>query len=108
MKKVISTKFNVFATFALLLVMFIFTLFTIDVSDGYESNTLVDLLFTQFWLKVLFSLFSLLLLIGVAITISYIFKEIWNRLLCDLFQVREVNINEAYSISVLLVLLLAI
>ncbi|MFU2511426.1 MAG: hypothetical protein ACTH4U_15250 [Pseudoalteromonas prydzensis] len=105
MKKIISTEFNVFATFALLLVMFIFTLFTVDVSAGYGNSTLLDLLFTQFWLKVLF---SLLLLIGVAITISYIFKEIWNRLLCDLFQVREVNINEAYSISVLLVSLVAI
>jgi len=105
MKKIISTKFNVAASFALLLVNVIFTLFTTDVSAGYESNTLIDLFFTQLWLKVLF---SLLLLVGIAITISYIFKEFWNRLLCDLFQVREVNLNEAYAISILLVSLLAI
>lgn len=105
MKKIISTKFNVAATFAVLLVNVIFTVFTTDVSTGYESNTLIDLFFTQLWLKILF---SLLLLVGFAITISYIFKEFWNRLLCDLFQVREVNLNEAYAISILLVSLLVI
>ncbi|RZM80369.1 hypothetical protein C3B51_12485 [Pseudoalteromonas rubra] len=103
-EKEISTNFNLLVTGTLLFVIFVFEFFTIDVSGPYEDNSLVGLMFTQAEYKIIFLLF---LLVGLAITASFIFKEIWNRLICDLFEIREINLNEAYSICFLMVLLLS-
>jgi len=105
MKKGISTNFNLVATGTLLFVMFLFEFFTIEVSGIHEDNSLVGIMFTQTEYKIIFLLF---LLMSVAITASFIFKEIWNRLFCDLFKTRELNLNEAYSICFLLVIVLSI
>jgi hypothetical protein len=105
MKKGISTNFNILATCSLLFVLFLLEFFTVDLSGANEDNSLAGMLFAQAEFKVLFVLF---LLMSVAITASFVFKEIWNRLLCDLFKTREINLNEAYSICILMVLLLSI
>jgi hypothetical protein len=105
MKKGISTNFNLLATGIFLFVMFLIEFFTIDVSEIHEDSSVAGIMFAQIELKILF---LLSLLIGGAITASLIFKEIWNRLLCDLFKTRELNLNEAYSICFLMVLLLSI
>ena len=49
---------------------------------------------------ILTSLF--LLWIVIAIAFSVLFKEIWNRLLSDLFRLRQINFNESYVVSIVL------
>ncbi|WP_125784684.1 hypothetical protein [Pseudoalteromonas rubra] len=105
MKKEISTSFNLLATGTLLLVMFVFEFFTMDFSGTYEDRTLLGIMFSQAEYRIIF---LLLLFMVVAITASFIFKEVWNRLICDLFKIRGINLNEAYSICFLVVVVISI
>lgn len=102
MKKEITTIFNALATFAALLAITVHELFYYEPYS--ESNTIfVDLLFES-------SLFKLLFLLGMLIAMMLVFAEIfrniWNRLFTDLFKFRDINLNEAYSITSLLILVL--
>ncbi|WP_046006001.1 hypothetical protein [Pseudoalteromonas rubra] len=105
MKKEISTSFNLLATGTLLFVMFVFEFFTMDFSGTYEDRTLLGIMFFQAEYRIIF---LLLLFMVVAITASFIFKEVWNRLIRDLFKIRGINLNEAYSICFLVVVVISI
>ncbi|MEL7478045.1 MAG: hypothetical protein AAGJ17_03990 [Pseudomonadota bacterium] len=104
MEKRISTNFNLFATAALLFVLFLYHFFTVNISDAQASNSMIDLMFASVEAKVLF---TLALLTGVSVTASFIFKEIWNRLFSDLFHLREINLNEAYATCFLVLSIIA-
>lgn len=102
MKKEITTTFNALATFVALLVITVHEL--IYYEPHSESNTVfIDLFFESSLFK---SLFLFVMLITMMLVFAEIFRNIWNRLFTDLFKLRDINLNEAYSITSLLTLVL--
>ena len=98
MKK-IDTKFNVFWTF---IIFIIYTsdywIFSYTPGSG-ESETLFDKIEHPIIALCVLLFCSLL----VVFTVSKLFMEIWNRLITDLFSIRNVGFAESYALCFLLV-----
>lgn len=98
MKK-IDMKFNVLWT------VIIFLVYTLDywifnyIPGPRDSETLFDTI--EHPVIALFVLFFCSLL--VVCTVSKLFLEIWNRLISDLFSLRNVDFAESYALCFLLV-----
>ena len=97
MKK-IDTKFNVIWTF---IIFFVFTLdyWIFDYTPGpRESETIFDQIEHPIIALFILVFFSIL----VVSTVSKLFMDIWNRLITDLFSIRNIGFAESYALCFLL------
>lgn len=103
MKKGITTRFNIVATIALWAINLLTTLMTFDVGNTYQTNSLIDIYIHTFQVKM-----ALLLAMWIisACILSALFKEVWNRLISDIFNVRLIDFRESYTLSILITWLL--
>lgn len=103
MKKGITTRFNIFATIALWAISLLCTLMTFDVGNTYQTNSLIDIYIHTFTVRM-----ALLLAMWIisACILSALFKEVWNRLISDIFNLRLIGLNESYTLCVLITWLL--
>ncbi|MEJ6474188.1 hypothetical protein [Pseudoalteromonas piscicida] len=99
MKKEISTFFNVKATTALWLISFVIAFTTHEVTPAYESKTVLETFVHSLAAQVIFLMVSWIV---SALVIAALFKQIWNRLITDVVQLRQISFNEAYALSILL------
>ncbi|MCV2883681.1 hypothetical protein OE749_03065 [Aestuariibacter sp. AA17] len=99
MRKNITSLFNIVSTFGLFTVLAIHFMFIADLNRQTQPVNLIDILFEDAGYAVLF---HFLLVLMVAVTISLIFREIWNRLIVDVFSLRSITFNEAYALCFLL------
>ena len=99
MKKEINTSFNIAATAVIWLIELLDSLATYEVGESTKSETLLDILGVS---PIAQSFILFLMWIVIAIAFSLLFKEIWNRLLSDLFRLRQINFNESYVVSIVL------
>ncbi|ATC81390.1 MULTISPECIES: hypothetical protein [Pseudoalteromonas] len=103
MKKGITTRFNIFATIALWAISLLYTLMTFDVGNTYQTNSLIDIYIQTFTVKMVL---LLAMWIISACILSALFKEVWNRLISDIFNLRLIGLNESYTLCVLITWLL--
>ncbi|MEL0648997.1 hypothetical protein V6248_16335 [Pseudoalteromonas agarivorans] len=99
MAKGITIRFNILATIALWTMSLVFALTNFEVGSTYESNALIDIYIDSLIVKM-----TLLLAIWVAsaLVLSKLFNEIWNRLISDIFKIRQINFSESYALSILI------
>ena len=94
--KQVTTSFNIYSTLALITV---WSLFEALFSEHQNTNVLVDDLTNSIFLKIL--VFICLFVFAALIT-SKVFKEIWNRFICNVFDKRDISLNESYAICFLI------
>lgn len=96
--KQITTTFNIYSTLALII---IWSIFEALFSEHQNVNTLIDDLTNSVFLKTL--IFICLFVLAAMIT-SKVFKEIWNRFICNVFDKRKITLNESYAVCFLITL----
>ena len=99
MEKGITIRFNILATIALWAISLVFAFTNFEVGSSYESNALIDMYIDSFIVKMTLLLATW---IASALILSKLFNEIWNRLLSDIFNVRQINFSESYAFSILM------
>lgn len=94
MKK-ITLKFNIIASFLGMFLIFINCFY-----QSPEKNTYVDKICEKS-LPLGISLIILSIAIGIPVSM-YLMKELWNRLIANIFNVREINYAESYAFMLLM------
>lgn len=98
--KPITTGFNIIATLALMTVW--------SLMDGLFENiplghSLIDRLIDSVWGQL--AVWVMIFIVAALVTAKVV-EQIWNRFISDVFQKRNITQNEAYSLCLLLSVLL--
>ncbi|WP_156824185.1 hypothetical protein [Salinimonas chungwhensis] len=97
MNKIITTQFNIIATLALIFVEILHTAVTHE--SGSSSGDTLMATYVSSDLSLLFILINIGLL--SALIMSGLFKHVWNALISDIFNLREIVFNEAYAVCII-------
>lgn len=95
----ITTGFNILATILIIILYGFQILF----EGAPQTKSLFNILLDKNPLIGLFlAVFALLITVSLSM---YVVKELWNRLIVNIFQLKEINYCEAYAIILVLVFL---
>lgn len=99
MNKEINTQFNIKATLAMWFVSIITLFVTEDIDQSDNPSTALQFLVDSLVARMIITLFFWVI---IMLVLSKLFKEVWNRLIFDVFQLRKISFSEAYAFSVVM------